>query len=451
MLNLLHAVMVNKKAESLTPEQIQELQRKRFKKLLSHVLEKSRFYKRYYQAHGITERDIDKVTAEDLPVIDKQIVMENYDELVCDPALKKAEIERFISDFPNPTINYKGIYKVIHTSGSSGTPGLFVYGPRDWAIGKSLNFRASIVRISPFRLRIAFIGATDGHYAGVSGVRDVPRLFFNILPLSISNPLEKIRRDITDFQPNALNGYASGLGLLAHEQLAGNLNLSVEKIWCIGEPLAPATRSRIEKAFGVNPIDCYGASETLLMSCECIACHRLHLFDDWFSVQLVDADSRPVSDGLAGRVIITNLYNYTQPLIRYRMDDEIVLSSEPCPCGWPFRVIEKIVGRSEQTLWFKKADGTREFIHPIVLAEFFVPGLEKFQFVQDENNRLTIRAVISGKKDDIIPAIHNRMTEILSQNALNETVKFDVKLVDNIPNDPKTGKFRLVIPYSNEI
>ena len=109
--------MATRKAESLTPRQIQDLRQKRFKKLIRYTLEKSRFYKRYYKEHGITERDIEKVAAEDLPVIDKQIMMENYDELVCDQAVRKAELERFISEFPDARVNFKKIYKVIHTSG----------------------------------------------------------------------------------------------------------------------------------------------------------------------------------------------------------------------------------------------------------------------------------------------------------------------------------------------
>ncbi|MBC8471247.1 MAG: phenylacetate--CoA ligase family protein [Planctomycetes bacterium] len=451
ILNLLQAVRSAKKAESLSPQQIHDLQQKRFKKLLRHVLQKSRFYKKYYKEHGITERDVDKVLPEDLPVIDKQIMMENYDDLVCDPALKKSSLEQFINESPDAGTKYKNVYRVINTSGSSGTIGLFVYGPRDWVIARALSLRIAGIPIHLLkREKLAFIGATDGHYAVITGVCGAPRILFKVLSLSISSPLEKICRDMDRFQPDALVGYASGVSLLAHEQLSGNINIAPKKIWCGGDPLNPAIRTNIKKAFDVNPINLYGASETMSFSAECKRHHRLHFFDDWFSVQVVDKDLKPVMTGQAGRVILTNLYNYTQPLIRYQMNDEIVLSDEPCQCGWPFQIIEKIAGRHEEFLWFTKTDGSKEFIHPIVLVEFFVPGLEKYQFFQTGTDRLLMKAVINGEKDSIVPVMHNRMSEILSQKSLEDTVQFDIELVDEIQNDPKTGKFRLIIPFAKQ-
>jgi len=452
IVNLLHAVLVTKKAESLTPQQVQNLQQKRFRKLLRHVFRKSRFYKRYYREHGITQCDIEKVETKDLPVIDKQIVMDNYDELVCDPALKKDDLERFIVESPEAGSKYKGVYRVIHTSGSSGTPAVFVYGPREWAAAKALGFRALAEKVSPFkRGRLAYIGATGGHFASTTAISDIPRVLLKVLSVSINNPIERICRDIDHFQPDALIGYASGLDLLVQQQVAGRLKIAPARIWSSADPLTPTIRMNVEKAFGVTPIDIYTASEIMTFSAECKSRHRLHYFSDWFSVQLVNDDNEPVTTGLPGSLVVTNLYNYTQPLIRYKMDDEVVLSDESCTCGWSFPVIERITGRNEEVLWFVKADGTKEFVSPYVLEEFLIPGLEKFQFVQTGPSRLTMKAVIDGERNSIIPAIQNRMTEILSQKQLHDAVWFDIEFVDDIRNDPKTGKFRFIIPYSNNL
>lgn len=452
ILNLLHEFIVAKKAESMTSNQIQDLQQERFRKLLRHVFQKSRFYKKYYQEHGIKDSDIEKIVPEDIPVIDKKIMMENYDDLVCDPAIKRDALEQFIAESPDAGTSYKGVYKVIHTSGSSGAIGIFTYGPRDWLVAKVIGFRVAGLSIIPFkRSRIAYIGATDGHYASITSLRNTPRILFKVLILSISSPLEQICRDISRFHPDSMIGYASGIDLLAQEQLTGNIDISPKKIWCMGEPLTPATRLNVEKAFNINPLNLYGTSETLSLAMDCNAHHRMHLFDDWFNIQIVDENIEPVNSGQPGRLVITNLFNYTQPIIRYQMDDEIILSDEPCPCGWPFRVIDKIAGRSEETLWFAKASDKREFIHPSKLGEFFVSGLEKFQFIQKDNDKLTMKAIIHGDKDRVVPAIHQRMIEILSQKGLNDTVKFDVKLVNHIPNDPKTGKFQLIIPNSDKL
>jgi phenylacetate-CoA ligase len=452
IVNLLHAVLVTKKAESLTLRQVQDLQQIRFRKLLRRVFRKSRFYKRYYQEHGITQRDIEKVEMEDLPVINKQVMMDNYDELVCDPALRKDELERFIAEYPDAGSRYKNRYRVIHTSGSSGTPAVFVYGPREWAAAKVLGFRALAENVTPFkRKKLAYIGATGGHFASTTAISDIPRMLLEVLAVSINDPIEQICRQMDQFGPDALIGYASGLELLAQQQIAGRLKIAPARIWSSADPLTATIRANVEKAFGVSPVDIYTASEIMTFAAECKLRHRLHYFNDWFGVQVVDDDTEPVEAGRPGCMVVTNLYNYTQPLIRYKMDDEIVLSGESCTCGWPFPVIERIAGRNEEILWFVKADGTREFISPYVLEEFLIPGLEKFQFVQTGADRLTMNAVVHGERNSIVPVIHKRMTEILSQKRLHDVVRFDIEFVDDIKNDPRTGKFRLIIPYSNNL
>jgi phenylacetate-CoA ligase len=452
IMNLLQAVLVTKKAETLTPQQIRELQQKRFRKLLRHVFRKSRFYKRYYQEHGITQRDIEKVVPEDLPVINKKMMMDSYDELVCDPALKKDDLERFVFEFPEAGCRYKGSYKVIHTSGSSGTPAVFVYGPHEWAVAKALGFRALAEKVNLFKRRkLAYIGATGGHFASTTTISDIPRMLLDVLSVSINNPTEQICREIDRFQPDALIGYASGLDLLAQQQIAGQLKIAPVKIWSSADPLTPKIRMNVKKAFGVTPVDIYTASEIMTFAAECKLKHRLHYFNDWFDVQVVDDELKPAKPGWPGCLVVTNLYNYIQPLIRYQMDDEIVLSTEPCQCGWHFPVIEKIAGRNEEILWFVQADGIKEFISPYVLEEFLIPGLEKFQFAQTGTSRLVMKAVVHGERNSIVPAIQKRMTEILSQKKLHDVVRFDIEFVDDIRNDPKTGKFRLIIPYSNEL
>ena len=444
MWKLLQAVSTVKRSESLDAEQIEDLQQTRFSELLIHTYRNSKFYKGFYTDHGIKKSDLDTVRPEDLPLIDKNIMMENYDDFVTDPALKRADLERFISESPSPGSRYKNKYAVVHTSGSSGTIGLFVYGPRDWAISKALGLRTTGIKLPPFRRkRIAFIAATGGHFASAASFYNLPQFIFKRLPLSISSPIEEIREKVNRFKPDMISGYASGLNLLAEEQQAGHINITPSEAFCTGDPLTNTFRQRVEDAFGVNPVNMYGSSETMTLAGECHAYHRLHLFNDWFSAQVVDDDLKPAK---SGKVVITNLYNYTQPLIRYQMNDEVVMSDKPCSCGWSFPVIESMAGRHEEFLWFDREEGKKEFIHPIVLAEFFVPGLEKFQFRQSSSNSLVMRAVIRGEKSEVLASIREKMNEILSGKSLEGHVQFDIELADELRNDPKTGKFRLIVP-----
>ena len=66
----------------------------------------------------------------------------------------------------------------------------------------------------------------------------------------------------------------------------------------------------------------------------------MHVFEDLVHVEVVDDDGRAVPDGSPGsRILVTNLLNRTQPLIRFELTDLVTVSPEPCPCGRPFKVL----------------------------------------------------------------------------------------------------------------
>jgi len=447
--NLLKQMHHLKKSEQLDARQIRILQDKRFKDLLKHVLEKSKFYQSYYQEHGITIDKVDEITLQDLPTINKQIMMEHYDDFVCDPVLKKEDLEKFISDPSNRGKKYKNSYQVIHTSGSSGTIGLFVYGATDWDMLRALALtRVSKTKISLFKkTKLAYIGATDGHFAGISLVRGAPRLLMDLLPLSVNSPLGEICQKINEFQPDALSGYASGIYLLAGEQIKGNINIRPKRVMCAADPLTSKMRDTIRTAFQVEPVNFYAASESIGLAAECDSHQGFHLFDDWHCFEIVDDDLKYVEPGEPGRLLLTNLYNYTQPLVRYQLDDEIILDDKPCECGCSFPHIKSIAGRQEEFLWFEKGDGTKEYIHPLVIVEFIVPGLEKLQVIQTQKNKFLMKVIIHGNREEIVSAIRRRMKEILEGKGLERVVNFEVEVADEIPIDPRTGKFKLIIPY----
>jgi phenylacetate-CoA ligase len=449
--NLLKKIQQVKNAEQLDAQQIRLLQEKRFKNLLKHVLKKSKFYKEYYEQHGITIDKADEITLGDLPPINKKIMMEHYDDFVCDPALKREDLEKFISDPSNRGKKYKNSYQVIHTSGSSGTIGLFVYGANDWDMLQAMVLtRVSKTKISLFKkTKLAFIGATDGHYAGISLVQGAPRLFIDLLLLSINSPFQEICQKVNEFRPDALSGYSSGVNLLAGEQIKGSININPKRIICSADPLTAKMKETIKKAFGIEPTNFYGASESIGLAAECDTGQGFHLFDDWHCFEIVDRNLKPVKLGEPGRLLMTNLYNYTQPLIRYQLDDEIILDDKPCLCGSSFPIIKNIAGRQEEFLWFERPDRTREYIHPSVIVEFFVPGLEKLQIIQTQKNKLLMKVIVHGNEEDILSAIRKRMKEILTGKGLENIVSFEVETVQEIKNDPGTGKFKLIIPFKN--
>ncbi|MFH1441974.1 MAG: hypothetical protein ABIH18_08055 [Candidatus Omnitrophota bacterium] len=441
-----------KKSEKLNPQQIKALQLKRFRKLLKHTLRKSKFYRDYYISHGIKINSIDEITPESLPPINKKILMDNYDDLVCDPSLKRKDLEAFIIDPLNLDKKYKNIYQVIHTSGSTGTLGIFVYGPDDWNLLRALVLSRISKMLNPFKkTKFAFIGVVDGHYAGISLVKDAPKFLYKLLLISINMPLKHIIQKVNVFNPDIISGYSSGIYLLAQEQLKGNINIKPKRILCSADPLTLEMAEVINKAFSVYPINFYAASESIGMGVQCEYHRGIHLFNDWHYFEVVDKEFRSVNPGESGRLVMTELYNYTQPLIRYQMNDEVILDDKPCQCGCPFPVIREFAGRNEDYLWFKKNGSEEDFIHPGLIIELFSPGLEKLQVVQTEKNRLLMKVIVSQNKDIVIPRINKRMDKILEDKGLKEFVSFDTIVVDEIENDATTGKYKVIIPFKDRV
>ncbi|MEW6014208.1 MAG: hypothetical protein AB1690_02680 [Candidatus Zixiibacteriota bacterium] len=446
-IRMLSRVPSLRKAERLDREDLKALQERRFRALLRHTLTHSPFYIEHYRHHGLDPLKPEKLSLGELPTVDKNLMMENFDRFTTDRTLNRKELERFIGETTSPESKFRGQYTVIHTSGSSGTIGIFVYGPGDWAMAKAMALsRVSKVKPSLFKkTRYGFIGATEGHFAGVSMSQEA-RSVMQYLPLSINDPLDTICGRIQKFQPEFIMGYASAVNLLAQLQREGAISISPKRVVCSGDSLTEGMRQNIRGALGVEPINFYGASEGISIGIECNKKHRMHIFDDWFILEVLDENFQPVKEGEPGQVYLTNLYNYTQPLIRYRIKDEIVVSEKRCECGRPFRVIDRIAGRQEDFLWFTRKDGRQEFIHPIVLAEFFVPGLVTFQFRQPSNEKLVVRAVVREGEETVAPAIVKRVKEILAHKQLAEMVSVEVEIVERIDVDRMTGKFRLIVP-----
>lgn len=429
---------------------VDHIQQIRLHNLLEYVFTHSPFYRDLYESHGIVKKDLSHLHLEDLPVIDKRIMMENFDRLVCDPRIRQKSLEEFLGDTQNSRKKYLERYQVLHTSGSSGKVGIFVYNPAAWRLIKALAIsRVSRMPFSPLhKTRIAFIGATDGHYAGISLASDAPQFLFNFQQLNINEPLSRLCEQINQFKPELITGYASGIELLAQEQRRGTVRIRPRRIICSADPLTPRIRTSIRESFSVEPVDFYASSESLCMGVQCDRCHRIHLFSDWHCFESESRRTRTGLDTGVGTLIMTNLYNFVQPLIRYRLNDEAALDAAACTCGSPFHHMVSLAGRVEEFLWFERENGLREYIHPIVLVELYVPGLQRFQVIQTTSTHLLIRAVAPHEQERIRTALIERMKEILTEKLLDSLVTVSVELVDDIPNDSHTGKYKLIIPLT---
>ena len=297
----------------------------RLKQLLRHVLTHSGFYKKYYAEHGITLKDIENIEIEDLPFTSKDILMKNFDEVSSDPVINFSDIGEYIKNNNDYSLWYKNKYKIIKTSGSSGNYGVYVYDKQSWNILRAITInRASHVRVNPFKKnKLAIIVDINGLHAGISLMGSIPKTFYDLRIINVHESQKTITDKLNSFQPDILTGYANSIAICAHEQLSGRLNIKPKQVSCSGEPLTNETIKIIHKVFNIPPINMYAASESICMAISSPNCNNLHVTYDWNMIEVIDEYGSKVQEEEIGNAVLTNLYNYSFPLIRYKMNDRI--------------------------------------------------------------------------------------------------------------------------------
>jgi phenylacetate-coenzyme A ligase PaaK-like adenylate-forming protein len=366
-------------------------QARRLARLLAAAAEGSRLFHR-----SLRGRNPCHVPLAELPIMRKAQLMQQFDDWVTDPALRLADLRRFVADPSRIADPFLGRYTVWESSGSSGgTPGIFVQDAAALAVYDALEAARRPVRpplerlLDPWELfeRVAFVGATSGHFASTVSIERLrrlnPALSGRLHSVSFLQPVAQMTAQLNALAPSHLATYPSAAMLLAGEQQAGRLRLQLQEVWTGGETLSPAVRRAVAQAFGCPVRDSYGASEFLPLAFEC-RCGNLHLNSDWVILEPVDAQGRVLAPGRQGvTTLLTNLANHVQPLIRYDLGDRVTLHAGSCPCGGSLPVIE-VQGRDDDSLNLAAPDGRTVCILPLAVSTVLEEeaGLCDFQVVQ---------------------------------------------------------------------
>jgi len=429
--------------ESVTRQDVLTRQKTRFYHLLHHAYRHSSFYRESFHSQGIYPENFQELHVTDLPIITKETVMTHFDRMLCAPDLRLAGVEAYLDGHWPTDHPYLGKYMLIHSSGTSGRVGIFAYDERELNIINILFLRYIYGvnnALEMARQRIAFAGMTNGHYAAYSIARRARSYGLPFLPLSLQMREQDLLSELQAFQPTILMAYPSLLESIIAAQLSGRLHLAPELIISGAEPLSSRLRRRCKQAFGSCPRDIYGASESILIGAETSHQEGMYLFDDWTMVETQK------ESGVAGRegVLITNLYNHTLPLIRYRLDDLLDIDWDLANASLPLPRIRRVLGRTEDALEFKLA-GKSVSLHPMLFVEFYVRGMRELQVVRDSAKALTLRVVLGGKAADVLPRIHRRMNEILGEAGLLGHVEYRIQVVDDFMEEKTGGKRRLIV------
>jgi len=340
-------------------------------------------------------------TADSLQSIEpvrKRELMQNFDTWVTDPRLRLRDLRAFVADASKIGRAYEDEFVVWESSGSSGEPGIFVQDARAMAVYDALEACRRVQRWwDPWYAaeRIAFIGATSGHFASTVTAQRLrrlnPAMAANLHAVSFLQPTAALVEQLNGLAPTVVSTYPTAAVLLAEEAVAGRLHITPSEVWTGGETLTPGMRRRIERQFGCKVINSYGASEFLALASQC-RCGELHLNGDWAILEPVDEQMRPVPPGVAGHTaLLTNLANHSQPIIRYDLGDRVRVHRNPCACGSPLPVID-VQGRCDDMLVLRAQGGEPVRLLPLALTTVLEDdgGVFDVQLVQVAPNALRL-------------------------------------------------------------
>ena len=344
-----------------TPVAVAQRQSSRLAVLLEAARRGSPLYRERLPHGGTASLDA-------VPPVGKGELMQRFDDWVCDPRLRLGALRDFVADPARIGEAFEGEFVVWESSGSSGEPALFVQDAKTMAVYDALEAWRRPSRwqrwLDPWYVgeRVAFIGATDGHFASTVSIERLRRLHpgfaASLRGFSFLQPLATLVEQLNRDRPTIVATYPTAALLLAEEAAAGRLRIAPREIWTGGEALTAAMRRVVEREFGCPVSSSYGASEFLALASQC-RLGALHLNSDWAILEPVDERLRPLPPGEpAWTTLLTNLANHVQPLIRYDLGDRVRVHAGRCACGSPLPVIE-VQGRCDDMLVLQDPGGPR--------------------------------------------------------------------------------------------
>ncbi|HEX8983418.1 MAG TPA: phenylacetate--CoA ligase family protein [Ktedonobacterales bacterium] len=443
------------RAGAAGPAALNARQRKRLRALIAFTRARSPYYRELYR-----NLPTDTTNLHALPVVTKPELMAHFDEWVTDTRVTKAGAEAFVATPNMLGERYLGRYVVWTTSGTTGKLGIFVHDPLAMSVYSALVALRAYRWMRPEQLcqgivrwRLAVIAATGGQFAVADWferlrrqLASMPAIKKRIRIYSVLMPLSELTRQLNDLQPDCLLGYPSAIGLLAGEQRAGRLHIAPTFVGFGGEGLAPGAHAQIIEAFNCMVRSQYGSSEFYSIAFEC-AHGWLHINSDWVILEPVDAAYQPTPPGQPSHtVLLTNLVNRVQPLIRYDLGDSITLKPDACSCGSSLPAM-RVTGRQGDILRLADTFGLVVAILPLAIGAVVeeTQGVRRTQIIQTGRDALRVRLEVADNEassDAVWERVEQRLRDYLTTQGLPAV--HIVRAPEPPQQSPTSGKFRQV-------
>jgi phenylacetate-CoA ligase len=420
-------------------ERILQVQQDGLRTLLRHAAEHSPFHRR--RLAGVDLSTVEPGDLSALPVMTKAEMMDALDDVFTDRCLLTRDVEAALAVTGAEPVPILDDYVALASGGCSGRRGLFVFDPPAMA-----SYLTALMRLpfeippTPGPLRIALVGAPSAVHATGFGAAltssDGWPTRFELVPATLS--LAEIVQRLNTMQPLILSGYASMLARLAHEAHAGRLQITPALVAPTSETLLSEMRAVIGEAFGVPVVDGFACTEGLTGKASPDD-DAFVLNTDMCIVEFVDGANNQVAQGLpSAKVLITNLTNLIQPLIRYELNDVFVRQADVAHSGY---LRARVQGRSDDVLRYDTAD-----VHPIVIRSVMVKSLDVIDYqVHQTPGGIDVFAVATDSLD--VDDLTLKLRRALAEAGL-DSAEVAVKRVDGLERQAASGKLRRFVPIA---
>lgn len=379
------------------------IQQAHLENILKHATENTEFYKPY-KGYSL----------EKFPVVNKSILNENY-KRVCVP----------IDKIPEQEGDKIHIQK---TSGSTGTPFSVPQDTRkrNRRVAELKYFNEQIGFKSHEKLGQCRIWTKWQNKSKWQSFKE------NIIPINIDkmddDTIAMLIKTVKKHKIFALRAYASWYDALVKylEDGKGNVkDLNTVKICIsISEALNEDTREKMLDITGIPIVEAYADEEAGMLAQQRIGDNNYYLNHSGYVFEFLKFESDEKAEpGEIARIVITDLFNYAFPLIRYDTGDTAVYSnSNDYSNGWPY--ISKLYGRRLDLIYNTKGAP----VHPMNFARILknLPGIIQWQFIQKNEKEYVVKLNVNEKLN-----LENTISEIKS--VVGEDANICVEYVDDIP------------------
>ena len=392
-----------------------QLQQQRLRELVAYVREHSPYFARHYADVPADFR------LSDLPPTEKPTLLANYDDWVTDRRIHLADVLEYVNrDASKDQSRFLGDYTALRTSGSTGNPLPMVRDDyhnkiHGQLIGQRLleGANADAMDISKHR-RASVIHLSNGasSYGAFLRMKAAhPECADNLLGISVLESVDSIVEKLNAFQPETMAGYPSMMVRLAVEQLQGRLHLSLKHLATSAEMLSEENFHLLREAFQCPVANNYCMTEggEIAMTHNC---PHLHINDDWVIVEPIDKDGNLITDPdqWSDAILVTDLSNFVQPIIRYCVGDVVRVRPSTYDCS-PLPILQ-IQGRSFDN--YTICGQTFNVVGIFAKAEVW-PDLQRFQFVQTDDSTIQVRGVCKTSPAEVLPSLCERLKAFLAE------------------------------------